>query len=57
MNAYMYFCSQSLNTLSYIEKMLSQRQIPISNSTDPTGQIQYSSLKWTKNKNYCSKRF
>ena len=52
----MYFCSQSLNTLSYIEKLLSQRQIPMSNSTNPTGPIQYSNLRWTKNKNYCSKQ-
>ena len=48
-------CSQSLSTLSYIEKLLSQRSIPIPNSNDPTGAVQYSSLKWTKNKNYCSK--
>ena len=48
-------CSQSLSTLSYIEKLLGQRSIPIPNSTNPSGAVQYSSLKWTKNKNYCSK--
>lgn len=46
--------SQSLNTLSYIEKLLTQRPIPIPNSSDPMGSVQYSNVKWVKNKNYCS---
>ena len=48
-------CSQSLSTLSYVEKLLAQHFIPIPHSTSPGGAIQYSTQKWTKGKNYCRK--
>ena len=48
-------CSQSLSTLSYVEKLLAQHFIPIPHSTNLGGAVQYSTNKWTKGKNYCRK--
>ena len=48
-------CSQSLSTLSYVEKLLAQHFIPIPHSTSLGGAVQYTTNKWTKGKNYCRK--
>ena len=54
--------SQSLSTLTYVEKLLSQHQVPVPYSApitiltpDGAGAVCYSNVRWTKNKNYCSK--
>ncbi len=49
--------SQSLSTLSCVERILTQRHVPI---PDPgmghgTGALQYQNVMWTKNKHYCRK--
>ena len=48
--------SQSLATLTYIEKTLSMYQVPIPAASPQSGTgIQFSSSKWVKNKNFCRK--
>ena len=51
----MFYCSQSLSTLSYVEKLLSQRLVPKPNAGLLSGNatMEYQSVNWAKNKNYC----
>ena len=48
------YCSQSLSTLSFVEKLLSQRLVPIPDDRlSGNVTVQYQNVNWTKNKNYC----
>ena len=46
--------SQSLPTLSYIEKVLSEHVMPLPNSGDITGSYKMSDIRWSKGKHYYS---
>ena len=46
--------SQSLPALSYIEKVLSERVMPLPNSGDITGSYRMSDVRWSKGRHYYS---